>query len=88
MEIAGVAGSLDELRPMLDGSIDVLLLDLRLGQESRFELLREFTSGGPNLDVGTLMLTWSEGEVGYRITSRSDDRETLRRIGESLGGGS
>jgi len=41
MEIAGVAGSLDELRPMLDGSIDVLLLDLRLGQESGFELLRD-----------------------------------------------
>ncbi len=40
MEIAGVAGSLDELRPMLDGSIDVLLLDIRLGQESGFELLR------------------------------------------------
>lgn len=41
MEIAGVAGSLDELRPMLDGSIDVLLLDLRLGQESGFELFRD-----------------------------------------------
>lgn len=40
MEIAGVAGSIDELRPILDGSIDVLLLDLRLGQESGFELLR------------------------------------------------
>ncbi len=40
MEIAGVAGSLEELRPMLDGTIDVLLLDLRLGQESGFELLR------------------------------------------------
>jgi len=40
MEIAGVAGSLDELAPMLDGSVDVLLLDLRLGQESGFDLLR------------------------------------------------
>lgn len=41
MEIAGVAGSLDELRPILEaGSTDVLLLDLRLGQESGFELLR------------------------------------------------
>ena len=41
MEIAGVAGSLDELRPILDaGATDVLLLDLRLGQESGFELLR------------------------------------------------
>ena len=41
MEIAGVAGSLDELRPMLDGPVDVLLLDLRLGEESGFELLRD-----------------------------------------------
>jgi DNA-binding NarL/FixJ family response regulator len=41
MDIAGVAGSLEELRPMLDGSVDVLLLDLRLGQESGFDLLRD-----------------------------------------------
>jgi DNA-binding NarL/FixJ family response regulator len=41
MEIAGIAGSLDEVRPILEaGSTDVLLLDLRLGQESGFELLR------------------------------------------------
>jgi len=40
LEIAGVAGSLEELRPILDGSVDVLLLDLRLGQESGFDLLR------------------------------------------------
>lgn len=43
MEIAGVAGSLDELRPILDGSVDVLLLDLRLGQDSGFDLLRGST---------------------------------------------
>ena len=41
MEIAAVAGSLEELRPILDSSVDVLLLDLRLGQESGFDLLRE-----------------------------------------------
>jgi DNA-binding NarL/FixJ family response regulator len=46
MEIAGVAGSLEELRPMLDGSVDVLLLDLRLGQESGFDLLRS-DAGAP-----------------------------------------
>jgi DNA-binding NarL/FixJ family response regulator len=45
MEIAGVAGSLDELRPILDGSVDVLLLDLRLGQDSGFDLLRGSTDG-------------------------------------------
>ena len=40
MEIAGVAGSTDELRPVLEGGVDVLLLDLRLGSESGFDLLR------------------------------------------------
>jgi DNA-binding NarL/FixJ family response regulator len=41
MEIDGIAGSLDELRPILDaGGVDVLLLDLRLGEESGFDLLR------------------------------------------------
>ena len=40
MEIAGVAASLAELRPILDGEVDVLLLDLRLGDESGFDHLR------------------------------------------------
>ena len=40
MEIAGVAASLDEVRPILDATVDVLLLDLRLGEESGFDLLR------------------------------------------------
>ncbi len=46
MEIAGVAGSLEELGPILrEGSVEVLLLDLRLGEESGFDLLR--ASAGP-----------------------------------------
>ncbi len=46
MEIAGVAGSLEELAPILrEGSVEVLLLDLRLGTESGFDLLR--ASHGP-----------------------------------------
>lgn len=46
MEIAGVAGSLEELGAILrEGSVEVLLLDLRLGQESGFDLLR--ASHGP-----------------------------------------
>jgi DNA-binding NarL/FixJ family response regulator len=46
MEIAGVAGSLEELRPVLrDGSVQVLLLDLRLGTESGFDLLRDPDDG-------------------------------------------
>jgi DNA-binding NarL/FixJ family response regulator len=41
MEIAGVAASLDEVRPILAAQqVDVLLLDLRLGDESGFDLLR------------------------------------------------
>ena len=44
MEVAGVAATLDELRPILaGGTVDVLLLDLRLGDESGFDLLRAET---------------------------------------------
>lgn len=44
MEIAGVAASLAELGPILDSTqVDVLLLDLRLGDESGFDLLRRRT---------------------------------------------
>lgn len=46
MEIAGVAGSLAELRPILQsGDVQVLLLDLRLGEESGFDLLRHENAG-------------------------------------------
>jgi DNA-binding NarL/FixJ family response regulator len=53
MEISGVAGSLEELRPMLAQPVDVLLLDLRLGQESGFDLLRTATSPMPAVVVLT-----------------------------------
>lgn len=42
------------------------------------------TSGGPGLDVDTLVLTWSDDRVGYRITARIDDLEAVRRIAASL----
>lgn len=46
MEIAGVAAGLDELRPILQAhDVHVLLLDLRLGEESGFDLLRHETAG-------------------------------------------
>lgn len=46
MEIAGVAASLEELRPILaDDDVQVLLLDLRLGEESGFDLLRHESAG-------------------------------------------
>ena len=43
MEIAGTAASLDELQKTLrdDRPVDVLLLDVRLGPESGFDLLRQ-----------------------------------------------
>lgn len=54
METAGVAGSLDELRPILaSGSVDVLLLDLRLGQESGFDALRATNGPMPAVVVVT-----------------------------------
>jgi DNA-binding NarL/FixJ family response regulator len=53
MEIAGVAGSLEELRPILETPVDVLLLDLRLGQESGFDLLRDAASPMPAVVVLT-----------------------------------
>jgi DNA-binding NarL/FixJ family response regulator len=53
MEITGVAGSLDELRPILEAPVDVLLLDLRLGQESGFDLLRTGTKPMPAVVVLT-----------------------------------
>ena len=53
MEIAGVAGSLAELRPILEEPVDVLLLDLRLGQESGFDLLRADTRPMPAVVVLT-----------------------------------
>ncbi len=53
MEIAGVAASLDELRPLLGESVDVLLLDLRLGEESGFDLLRDTAGPMPAVVVVT-----------------------------------
>lgn len=44
------------------------------------------TGGIPTLDVDTLVLTWSDGTTGYRLTSRSADLDELRRIAESLDG--
>jgi DNA-binding NarL/FixJ family response regulator len=54
MEIAGVAASLEELEPILrDGTIEVLLLDLRLGEESGFDLLRSESRPMPAVVVVT-----------------------------------
>jgi DNA-binding NarL/FixJ family response regulator len=53
MEIAGVAASLDEVRPILANGVDVLLLDLRLSDESGFDLLRTHDQPMPAIVVVT-----------------------------------
>lgn len=54
MEIAGVAGSLEEMGPILaSASVQVLLLDLRLGEESGFDLLRRADGPMPAVVVLT-----------------------------------
>lgn len=40
--------------------------------------------GAPGSEVDTLVLSWSQDGVGYRITSRNEDLDTLERIAESL----
>ena len=46
MEIAGTAADLDELRVILGSTtVDVLLLDLRLGEQSGFDVLRHEAAG-------------------------------------------
>lgn len=44
------------------------------------------TSGGGTLSLGQMMLAWSDGEVGYRLTARAVDLADLRRVATSLGG--
>lgn len=40
------------------------------------------TVGGSEVEV--LELVWNDGKVGYRITARNEDLDTLQRIAESL----
>ncbi len=44
------------------------------------------TASGPGQDIDALVLTWTNGATGYRITSRTEDLESVRRIGGSLTG--
>ena len=39
---------------------------------------------GPATEVHALVLGWNDGGVGYRITARNEDLDTLERIAESL----
>jgi DNA-binding NarL/FixJ family response regulator len=96
LEIAGVAASLDDLRPILaGGEVDVLLLDLRLGQESGFDLLRSELRGTrmpavvaltsydyPQYADAALRL----GAVGF-VVKTAPTAELLDAIRRAAGGG-
>jgi DNA-binding NarL/FixJ family response regulator len=93
MEIAGVADSLAELRPVLDGSVDVLLLDLRLGQESGFDLLRERARPMPAVVVLTSYdypqyadAALRLGAAGF-VVKTAPTAELLDAIRRAAGGG-
>lgn len=45
------------------------------------------STGLPSLDRGSLLLTWSDGRTGFRITSGTLDLETLQRVADSLAPG-
>lgn len=39
---------------------------------------------GPATEVHALVLSWTDGGIGYRITARNEDLDALERIAESL----
>ncbi len=94
MEIAGVAASLDELRPIMDtGAVDVLLLDLRLGDESGFDLLRSRAGPLPAVVVLTSYdypqyadAALRLGAVGF-VVKTAPTAELLDAIRRAAGGG-
>ena len=93
MEITGVAGSLEELRPILDAPVDVLLLDLRLGQESGFDLLRKGTKPMPAVVVLTSYdypqyadAALRLGAAGF-VVKTAPTAELLDAIRRAAGGG-
>lgn len=43
------------------------------------------TGHGPESNVDALVLAWRDDAVGYRITARDLDLETVRRVAESIG---
>ena len=94
MEIAGVAASLDELRPILSAAtVDVLLLDLRLGNESGFDLLRSASGPMPAVVVLTSYdypqyadAALRLGAVGF-VVKTAPTAELLEAIRRAAAGG-
>lgn len=94
MAVAGVAASLSELRPILDGgAVDVLLLDLRLGDESGFDLLRASPTPMPAVVVVTSYdypqyadAALRLGAAGF-VVKTAPTAELLDAIRRAAGGG-
>lgn len=94
MEVAGVAASLADLRPVLDGGdVDVLLLDLRLGDESGFDLLRDAPTPMPAVVVVTSYdypqyadAALRLGAAGF-VVKTAPTAELLDAIRRAAGGG-
>jgi DNA-binding NarL/FixJ family response regulator len=95
MEIAGVAASLAELRPILAaGDVHVLLLDLRLGEESGFDVLRHEVAGHMPAVVVVTSFDYPQyadaalrlGAAGF-IVKTAPTAELLDAIRRAAGGG-
>jgi DNA-binding NarL/FixJ family response regulator len=95
MEIAGVAASLAELRPILAaGDVHVLLLDLRLGEESGFDVLRHEVAGHMPAVVVVTSFDYPQyadaalrlGAAGF-VVKTAPTAELLDAIRRAAGGG-
>jgi len=95
MEIAGVAATLAELRPILAaGDVHVLLLDLRLGEESGFDVLRHEIAGHMPAVVVVTSFDYPQyadaalrlGAAGF-VVKTAPTAELLDAIRRAAGGG-
>jgi DNA-binding NarL/FixJ family response regulator len=95
MEIAGVAATLAELRPILAaGDVHVLLLDLRLGEESGFDVLRHEVAGHMPAVVVVTSFDYPQyadaalrlGAAGF-VVKTAPTAELLDAIRRAAGGG-
>jgi len=95
MEIAGVAATLAELRPIVAaGDVHVLLLDLRLGEGSGFDVLRHEVAGHMPAVVVVTSFDYPQyadaalrlGAAGF-VVKTAPTAELLDAIRRAAGGG-
>jgi two-component system LytT family response regulator len=94
IEVAGEAGSLEEARRQLAGpGVDLLFLDIQLGRENGFDLLRSLPSR-PQVIVTTVHRQYGErafdlDATDYLIKPVTEDRlqRALARAARTAGGG-